>query len=179
MQSFVALLRGINVGGNNILPMKDLRALLSDLGCDDVATYIQSGNAVFRYAGDAAAISRDLSKAIESAFAFKPVILVLPAAAFAATAAENPYAAKAADPKHVHISFLSTPADGADLARMKELASDDEEFELTDRGFYLHAPQGIGRSKLAASSEKCLGVAATARNGRSVGKLLEMLEKLR
>ena len=76
MTTFVALLRGINVGGKNILPMQAFSELLTELGCIDVATYIQSGNAVFRYSGKPAELTDMISTAIESKFGFRPSVLV-------------------------------------------------------------------------------------------------------
>ena len=78
MRSFVALLRGINVGGNNILPMQNFRDILANLGCERVSTYIQSGNAVFTHSGDASPLSDTISAAIESAFGFRPSQIYLP-----------------------------------------------------------------------------------------------------
>lgn len=178
MQVFVALLRGINVGGNNILPMQDLRDLLAGLGCVDVATYIQSGNAVFRHSGGAAKMSISIADKIESNFSFRPAVMVIAAQLFADIAAANPYSDLADDPKQVHIAFLGAPAVSANLDRLQELASDGEEFILKDTAFYLYAPNGIGRSKLAAAVEKCLGVATTSRNARTVSKIGKLLDQL-
>ena len=173
----VALLRGINVGGKNILPMQDLREILGELGCESIATYIQSGNAVFKSKRKSVGIARSISKAIEKRFGFEPSVLVISAATFAAIAGANPYAAKAAEPKHVHTLFLAGPADDADLKRMHERKSSTEEFTLTDAAVYLHAPDGIARSKLANEMERHLGVSATGRNQRTVEKLLALFVK--
>ncbi len=178
MQVYVALLRGINVGGNNTLPMQDFRDLLAGLGCVDVATYIQSGNAVFRHSGSAAQLSASISDGIESDFGFRPAVMVIAARSFSVIAAANPYSDLADDPKQVHITFLESPAISANLARLEELASNGEEFILKDTAFYLYAPNGIGRSKLAAAVEKCLGVATTSRNARTVSKIGELLDRL-
>ena len=178
MASYVALLRGINVGGRNILPMKNFRDILEKLGCENVATYIQSGNAVFRNAAPGGALSESIAAAVEADFAFRPSVMIVEAADFAAIAAANPYADEDVDAKHVHISFLSEVAKGADQTRMAEIASNGEQFVLTDRAFYMLAPNGIGRSKLAAEVEKCLGVKATGRNWRTVGKIGELVTNL-
>ena len=175
MTAFVALLRGINVGGKNILPMKEFRALLTTLGCEDVATYIRSGNAVFTYAGDAAKLPESIASVIESAFEFRPSLMVLTENEFSAIAAANPFSAEVSELKYLHIWFMQEPADNANTARLDEIASVGERFLLTDSAFYLHAPKGIGRSRLASEVEKCLGVQATARNCRTVSKIREML----
>ena len=175
MSTFVALLRGINVGGKNILPMKEFRALLTKLGCEDVATYIQSGNAVFTYGGNSAKLPESIASAIESGFGFRPSIMVLAANEFNAIAAANPFSAEVSELKYLHIWFTQESAENANTERLDEIASAGERFLLTDSAFYLHAPNGIGRSKLASEVEKYLGVPATARNCRTVSKIGEML----
>ena len=176
MTAYVALLRGINVGGKNILPMKDFREILENLGCESVVTYIQSGNAVFRSSAAGGALSESIATAIDIDFGFRPSVMMVEAADFVAIAAANPYADADVEAKHVHISFLSKVAKSANLTRMAEIASNGEKFVLTDRAFYMLAPNGIGRSKLAAEVEKCLGVKATGRNWRTVGKIGELIE---
>ena len=174
----VALLRGINVGGKNILPMQDLREILGELGCESVATYIQSGNVVFESRQKGDGLARRIGKAIARHFDFEPSVLVISAAKFAAIANANPYVAKAAELKHVHTLFLAGPADDPDLKRMHERKTSTEEFTLADAALYFHAPDGIGRSKLASEMEKYLGVSATGRNQRTVEKLLAMLAEI-
>ena len=178
MTKFAALLRGINVGGRNILPMKDFREILETLGCENAATYIQSGNAVFHHDGEAADVSEAIADAIEAGFGFRPSVMVLTAEKFAEIAAANPYVDVAAEQKHVHIWFASEPLANPDKTRLEQLATADEDFTLTRRAFYLHAPNGIGRSKLAGGAEKCLGVPGTGRNVRTAGKIGEMLADL-
>jgi uncharacterized protein (DUF1697 family) len=172
---FVALLRGINVGGKNILPMEELRELLAKLGCGDVATYIQSGNAVFRYKGNAAELPDLIATAIDSRFGFRPSVMVLTAGEFDAVAKASPFAAEASELKFLHVWFVREPATSANTTRMRELESGGEKFLLTGSAVYLYAPDGIGRSKLAGGMEKCLGVPATARNWRTVCKIGEMV----
>jgi uncharacterized protein (DUF1697 family) len=170
----VLLLRGINVGGRNILPMAQLRRLLADLQLEDVATYIQSGNAVFSCPQDRAGkLALQIGTRIEEEFGFAVPAQVWPLEEFAAIAEGCPFAGDA-DPGRVLVHFLAEPATGADLDRLTGLQSASEAFQLTERAFYLHAPDGIGRSKLAAAAEKCLGVPATGRNLRTVDKLLAM-----
>lgn len=178
MTSFVILLRGINVGGKNILPMQDFRELLSVIGCSQVASYIQSGNAVCHYAGGAPELSDKIAAAIEAQFGFRPAVLVLPSSDFLAIAAANPYAAEGIEPKFLHISFLKTRPRQPDNERLKSIVANGERYVLSDMAFYLHAPNGIGRSKLAKDAEKCLGVPATGRNSRTVSKICEMLGDL-
>lgn len=175
MHIWIVLLRGINVGGKNILPMKDLRDLLTTCGFEGVSTYIQSGNCVFRSPhSDSGMIGNIISDAIEGEFGFRPVSLVLSAEILDVISAENPYADAEDALKTVHLYILSKPADEANMDALEAARTGNEAFELTSNAFYLHAPDGIGRSKLAANVERHLGVPATARNLRSVQKIIEL-----
>ncbi|MGD9634932.1 MAG: DUF1697 domain-containing protein [Pirellulales bacterium] len=175
MPTYVALLRGINVGGKGTLPMKELTAILESLGCSNVRTYIQSGNAVFQHKpADAAKLASKLSAAIDKARGFAPQVVVLEAKQLDKIAKANPFPEAEAEPKSLHVWFPSAKAAEADTKAIAALQSKSERFKITANAFYLHAPDGIGRSKLAASVERHLGVAATARNWRTVCALLEI-----
>lgn len=171
----VALLRGINVGGKNSLPMAELRLMLGRLGACSVATYIQSGNVAFTGTIPADAIAG----AVEAGKGFRPHVLCLPLAEYQAVMVANPFAdAAAADGKAVHVWFL----DGAPHAlgdATLSLAKKTEDVAVAGHAAYLLAPDGIGRSKLAARLEAALGVPATARNWTSVCKIADMAEGLR
>jgi len=175
MTRFVALFRGINVGGKHIVPMAELRDIFGTLGCENVRTYIQSGNAVFSSDATADEVSASLRTEIGKRFGFEPQVLVLTAGRFNDIAAGNPYADVDAEPKSVHVAFLTADPVDPDLEALDELRSGGEHFELRDGAFYLHAPDGIGRSKLAAKLDRCLGVATTGRNWRTVTKLIELI----
>lgn len=175
MKTYVALLRGINVGGHNKLPMAELRTLLQALGCEHVQTYIQSGNVVLRSAATAAALARDISRAIHEHHGFEPHVLVLERSDLTAAMDNNPFSGHAEDPKSVHFGFLDSVPPNPDLDGLNAIRAPNERFELKDRVFYLHAPDGIGRSKLAARSEALLGVPMTDRNLRTMSKIVTML----
>lgn len=174
MQTYIALLRGINVGGSGKLPMADLRALLTELGAEDVGTYIQSGNAVFRHRASARTLTPKIRKAIATAHGFEPATLLITAEELQSIADTNPFPKAIAEPKTLHLFLLEQSPSSPNLDRLTELAAPDERFELQGRAFYLHAPSGMARSKLAAQAEKHLGVATTARNWRTIAKLLDM-----
>lgn len=178
MATYVALLRGINVGGNNRLPMASFRELLSDAGCGAVATYIQSGNAVFRYDGDVGCLRDHVADAIKKDFGFRPSVVLIAAADFVQVVDDNPYADVVVDPKHLVVWFCEPTADDPDSESIRELAAVDESYTVSSSVFYLHAPSGTGRSKLASKVERCLGVPSTARNWRTVLKLEAMLADL-
>jgi uncharacterized protein (DUF1697 family) len=171
---FVALFRGINVGGKHILPMQALREILAACGCEDVHTYIQSGNAVFSSAVAASELAANIKHAIEERFGFAPQVWLLTVERFMAIAAANPFADAEANPKCLHIAFLTETPAAADLDALNNLKVESECFSLQDDAFYLYAPDGIGRSRLAAKVDRYLGVATTARNWRTVCKIIEL-----
>jgi uncharacterized protein (DUF1697 family) len=178
MQTWIVLLRGINVGGNNIIKMADLRKLLEGLGYQNVKTYIQSGNVVLQSdAASAVDVSSQIEAAIEDRFGFRPRIYVMGLDDFEAIHEANPYRNEGEqNPKSVHYFLLmeSEKAPAKNLPSLEELKAEDESYFQTDRCFYLHAPNGIGRSKLADKVDRSLGKSTTARNYKTVLKLLEM-----
>ncbi len=175
MNTWIALLRGINVGGSNILPMKDLVATLERLGLANVKTYIQSGNAVFQSPETkSSALAEQITAAIFKKHDLKPRVLVLSRKELEQAATNNPFPEAETEPKTLHLFFLAEPPRDPDLKALNTIKSDSERFVLDKKIFYLHAPEGIGRSKLATQAEKHIGVETTARNWRSVVKILEM-----
>jgi uncharacterized protein (DUF1697 family) len=171
---YVALLCGINVGGKHSLPMQDLRDMLAALGCEDTKTYIQSGNAVFRSDDECGLLSSKIEAVVAEKFGFAPKVLLLTIDEYQSILAANPFPNAVDDPKSLHVSFLSETPINPDLDSLATLKSSTEKFKLLEYAFYLHAPDGIGRSKLAAKVEKCLGVQATGRNWRTASKLAEL-----
>ena len=174
MTIHVALFRGINVGGKHILPMQDLRDLLAELGCEDIQTYIQSGNAVFSASADPISLSAQITSIIEERFGFAPQVLLVTVERFAAIASANPHPEAEAIPKFLHVWFLTEKASNPDIDAMNSIKSENERFTLTDDALYLHSPDGIGRSRLAGKVDQHLGVSTTARNWRTVRKLLDL-----
>jgi len=174
-QTYIALLRGINVGGRNRLPMDDLVEAMQDLGAENVRTYIQSGNAAFEYAGNLpGGFSARLAEVIELRKGFAPQVLVLTLDRLEHSAVRNPFPEAEDKPKSLHVFFLAFKPPDPDMQALEEARAESESFRLEGAVFYLHAPDGIGRSRLAAGVERALGVSATARNWRSVQKILEM-----
>jgi len=175
----VALLRGINVGGKHSVPMQDLRGILGELECRGVKTYIQSGNAVFNSSADAHALQTQISSAIEQKFGFAPLVHILTIENYQAILDANPFPDAVNEPQTIHVGFLTEPAIEPDIDAIEYLKSPTEDYRLVEGAFYLHAPDGIGRSKLAAKVDKCLGVATTGRNWRSATKLAELANSLK
>lgn len=175
----VIFLRGINVGGANIIKMDELKDILKALGLEDVKTYIQSGNIVCRCKKkNASALAKDISKAIEEEKGFAPHAYVLSLQELEKVANDNPFKAGESDSKSLHLSFLDSAPANPDLKSLGAIKSKTEQFKLVRNVFYLYAPDGIGRSKLAGQVEKLLGVSATGRNWRTVTKMIELANEL-
>ena len=178
MNTFIALLRGINVGGNNILPMRNLVELLEGLGLSHVKTYIQSGNALFQSENkNTIELSHKISTAIGKSHGFRPQVLLFEMKDFQDAITSNPFPEGESEPKTLHLFFLDAPPKNPDLETLKSLKTNSEQFMLMNNVFYLHAPDGIGRSKLASNVEKALGVGVTARNWRTVRKIMALAKQ--
>ena len=173
MKTYIALFRGINVGGRHILPMKELVALLEELGCRNVKTYIQSGNAVFEsQAKNASQLSKMIGAEIKKRRGFEPFVLLLSREEMEKAIANNPFPAGEENPKALHVGFLTSTPKSPDLKTLEGLRASSEHYSLIENIFYLYAPEGIGRSKLAANTERLLGVPMTDRNWGTVRKIM-------
>jgi uncharacterized protein (DUF1697 family) len=179
MRTYIMLLRGINVGGKSILRMNELKSLLEKLDLKSVKTYIQSGNVVFQTTEEnASRLPGRISAEIKKSHDFEPQVLLLKIEEMEEAVESNPFPEAVSEPKTLHLSFLNaTPVD-PDLKTLESLKRESERFELKGKVFYLHAPDGIGRSKLAAKVERSLGVPMTGRNWRTVSKILAMAKEL-
>lgn len=175
MNTYIALLRGINVGGKNILKMKDLVALLEELGAKQVKTYIQSGNVVFQSMEEPSQLSEKISQVIQQRFGFAPQVLLLSQTEFEKAISNNPFSQAESLPKTLHLGFMVHKPQNPQLHELEQLKSSGEEFLLKGKVFYLHAPEGIGRSKLVEKIEKHLGVPMTMRNWNTISKLQIMV----
>jgi uncharacterized protein (DUF1697 family) len=176
MKTYVALLRGINILGKGTLPMKELVAILEAIGGRNVATYIQSGNAVFQHRdGDTAKLAGKVGAAVAKQRGFRPHVLVLEAKALERAVAKNPFPEAADDHRSLHLFFLDAKPAKAKVAALAPLLAMSERFEVRGMVLYLHTPDGFGRSKFAANVERKLGVPMTARNWRTVSTLMAMV----
>lgn len=176
--TYAALLRGINVGGSRKVPMADLRALMEGLGHDGVRSHLQSGQAVFTSDhGDEESLAAELTGAIEKRFGFPVDVIVRDHAYLKAIAEDCPFPAAELEGKQLHVTYFSSPVAPDRFAEIDQSAYLPEEFRLGDRALYLYAPDGLGRSKLAAHLSKPRlnkGLIATSRNWNTVVKLVEM-----
>lgn len=176
MASWVALLRGVG-GGIRPLPMRELTAALEDIGLKDVRTYIQSGNVVFSSARSAARLAVEIERCIEKKFGFHSNTFVLSVPELQRAAKGNPFPQADEKPQTLHLFFLAKPARAAQLDAMNEIKTKSEQFVLKSKVFYFYTPDGFGISKLGAKAERLLGVDTTARNWRTVGKVLELAKE--
>lgn len=176
MHTYIALFRGINVGGKSSVPMKTLVAVFEALEAKSVKTYIQSGNVVFQHRqADAASLSERVSAHVLERCGFRPQVLIIRGSEIEAAIRNNPFPEAVSNPSSLHVGFLASAPQAPDLEKLGSLKKNNERFQLVGNIFYLHAPDGVGRSKLASSSEKLLGVPMTDRNWNTVSNLKEMV----
>lgn len=175
MPTYVALLRGINLGGNR-LSMKDLAAAMEELGCARVRTYIQSGNVVFDApASVARSLAQKLEEDIQRRWKLKVPIVLRTAAELAKVAKDNPFLKAGAAPGECHVMFLADRPPAKDVAALDPERSPGDAFQVLGREIYLRLPNGMARTKLTnAYFDSKLRTVSTARNWRTVLKLLEM-----
>lgn len=183
MPRYLALLRGINVGGHNKVAMADLRDLATALGLADATTYIQSGNLLFGCAeADTAGLADMLESEIASRLGVRPAVVVLSRGDLKQVIADNPYTGET-NPKCLHAVFRrdefgpdGIAAVAAAVQRARDTGSRDDA-TIIGRTLFLHTPDGFGRSELAARLSSAKAQAAgTARNWATVTKLMGMLD---
>ena len=179
MPAWVALLRGVNVGGHRRIAMEDLRAVAAAAGFARPRTYLQSGNLVFGADIDAeAAIDDKLSSAIAARFGFEVTVTARKQQRWEALVARNPFPEATGTPRSLHVFVTRERPPASAATRLAQLPRDDERFVLIGRTLYLHAPCGIGRSRFAASVERALGIPATARNWATISALAVLASDL-
>ncbi len=175
MTKFVAFLRGINVGGNRKVPMADLRQICAaKTAGTGVRSYIASGNLVFEAEGAPEEHAVAIKDGIEEAFGFDVPVLVLDEAAMKAVLDGCPFPRDAGKLVHAYLCYDDPELD---LDGVDALRAPTEQVAVLGRTVWLHAPDGIGRSKLAAKVERLIGVDATARNLNTVIKMVSMLDE--
>jgi uncharacterized protein (DUF1697 family) len=174
MGTYVAFLRGINLGPTNKISMPALRELATDLGYTDVRTYINSGNLIFGSTKTAATLEREISDAIKTTIGHKIDVAVRTPAQLKKVLANNPY--PDGNPSQVTVAFL-TRASGPDAKeRVAAIAKDYEPFTFAGKEVYVHYSHGLGTSKLAERFSSIIGVSATVRNIRTVEKVIALCD---
>jgi len=175
------MLRGVNLGGQKILKMEALRALYESLRFDDVATFIQSGNIVFRTKErDLSKICKRIGGGIEKNFGFRPEVILRTTEEMRGVIARNPFAArKEIEPSKLLVWFLPAAPDAEARKKLQMVKIQQEELRLEERELYIYFPDGQGRSKLSLPAvDRALKVLGTGRNWNTVQKLMDMAEKL-
>lgn len=172
----VALLRGINVGGKNRVAMRDLVALFESLGCTGVRTYIQSGNLVYRAS---AALRKGLgaraSEAIERELGLRVPVVTRGAKELAKVLERNPFLARGADEKALHVVFLRERPKPTNVKALDPDRSPPDEFAVDGSEVFLHCPNGMARTKLTSQYlDSRLDTIGTARNWATVKQLVEL-----
>jgi uncharacterized protein (DUF1697 family) len=176
METFIALLRGINVGGHNKIPMAELRSLCVNLGWGDVQSYIQSGNLIFKAGRGAVHLETELEEAIDGLFGLSIPVIVRAAADWSAYMASNPFPNEAErEPNLVMLALSKAPPTEDAAQKLQERAADGERIAQVGDALWLHYPQGSGRTKLSPSLlDRLVGSPVTTRNWRTVLKLDEL-----
>ncbi|HTZ87582.1 MAG TPA: DUF1697 domain-containing protein [Solirubrobacteraceae bacterium] len=171
----IVLLRGVNVGGRNKLPMPALREALTAAGMQDVVTYVQSGNVVLSSDAKPDALARECGRVIEESFDLRVGVVVRTRAELAKVVKLDPLGEIADQDKLYQVSFCASKPNARAIAKLAERATGGEQLIARGREIYAWFPNGVGRSKLAAQlSKQDLGVLATARNWTTVNKLLAL-----
>ena len=180
MKAMICLLRGVNVGGHNIIKMDQLRTLCEALGGSKVQTYVQSGNVVLQTSErDPVKLGAKIEGAIENKHGFRPDVVVRTAAEMREVIARNPFAKrKGIEPNKLIVTFLATEPTFESRTAVLALKPDPEEIRMNGREIYVYFPNGMGRSRLTPLLSRALKNRGTARNWLTVCALLEMAEKL-
>ncbi len=180
MPTYIAMLRGINVSGHNIVKMERLRASFESLKLHDVRTYVQSGNVIFRATGGSATrLSQRVHEVMQRDFGFTVPLLLRSVDELNAVMKSNPFLKRRSiDPARLHVTFLSDAPQKADLKGLAALPAGPDEYHLAKREIYLYCPEGYGRTKLSNTAlERVLSVVATTRNWKTAGTLLDMAQR--
>lgn len=179
MESKIALLRGINVGGHRKVRMADLRIYLAGMGYQEVQTYIQSGNVLFKSEKSSQVLEAEIEALLQAKFGFGAATLVLCRAEWEAIHAENPFLPEKEDEIiRLSVTILSEAPAPEALAALDASQYLPDSFEVRGRAVYLYHPNGYGRTKLVHTFfEKAFGTSATNRNWKTVRKLLSMVEE--
>jgi uncharacterized protein (DUF1697 family) len=173
----VALLRGINVGGRNTLPMKDLVKIFGDAGGTSARTYIQSGNVIFDAPAGAPGVGDKVAAAIAKRFGFRIPVILRTSQQLLDIIRSNPFLPEVEDPRWLHVYFLADPPAARAIAGLDPARSAPDVFQVRGQEIYLHLPNGMGRSKLSnAYFDSKLSTISTARNWATILKLSEMME---
>jgi uncharacterized protein (DUF1697 family) len=179
MPIYIAMLRGINVGGHKRIKMEQLRRSFEALGFEQVKTYIQSGNVVFKSTKlPAVALSKKIEEKILSEFGFPVSIIARSADEMSKMIANNPFLKeRGIDQEKLHVMFLSDAPAPAALKKLVDLSAPPDQLRYSDREIYFYLPNGVSGSVLMKSPvDRVLSVVTTTRNWRTVNSLHQMCQ---
>ena len=173
--SYVAFLRGINLGPTNKISMPELRTMAEGLGYTEVATYINSGNLIFDSTKKPATLEREIAAAIKDSFGLRIDVAVRTPAQLKKILADNPY--PDGKPSQVTVAFLTKAAPPSAQEKVAAMATEAEPFTFAGQDVYVHYSNGIGTSKLAEKFSSVIGVSSTVRNLNTVTKIIALCDK--
>ena len=178
LASHLALLRGINVGGKNKLPMTDLREMFVAVGCREVRTYIQSGNVIFQADADVlASLPSAVAALIAERTGYRVPVVIRSAEQLAAVIHDNPVRAVGAAEETLHVLFLADRPSAAGIAALDPDRCPPDAFVVQGQEIYLRLPNGMARTKLTNDYfDSRLSTVSTARNWRTVTTLLDLMK---
>jgi uncharacterized protein (DUF1697 family) len=174
----LALLRGINVGGKNKLPMRDLAGMFEEAGCENVRTFIQSGNVIF---SATASVSKHLAgvvaSRIQERFGYQVPVILRTARQLRDVVSNNPFLKAGSAAETLHVMFLADTPSQAKIGALDPNRSSPNAFVVRGQDIYLWLPNGVADSKLTnAWFDSKLSTVSTSRNWRTVTKLLAMMD---
>lgn len=178
METKIAVLRGINVGGKRKLPMGDLKSMLMELGYTAVTTYIQSGNVLFKSDTDSTELEGKLEKSIKDKFNYDVPVVVRSVQELGVLINTNPFYTTNSDINKLHLTFLKEQPSAENKKLTESISSEPDKFSVTDKDTFIFCEGKYHQSKLTNNFfEKKLKVGATTRNWKTTLKLYELGEK--
>ena len=180
METFISILRGINVTGQRLVKMDALKQIYTDLGFHEVRTYVQSGNVIFMAEETGSGkLEQRISERIQQEFGYRVPVIVLNGKKLGRIIEKNPFTGdRGKDPKFMHVTFLVSPPVSPDYGSIESKKSGGEEIRFTDEAVYLYCPNGYGKSKLSNNLlESRLGVTATTRNWKTTNQLMALANR--
>lgn len=176
MNKYIVLLRGINVGGRNKLPMAELRTLLSTNGYKNVATYIQSGNIILNSTESVEKTNEHIKTLIKQQFDYEIPVVTLTTEDLKKCFTENPYLKIEYNIKNLHVTFLKDIPENDLVTDLNTNSSNNDSYTISGKSIYLHTPDGYQKTKFSNTQfEKKLNTQATTRNWRTTTKLYELI----
>jgi len=181
MATYISLLKGINVGGNNLIKMVDLRKSYENLGFQNIRTYVQSGNVIFTIKEtDSKELEQKISLQIKKDFGLEIPVIALTPDKLKQVIQSNPFLKEPdKEPDFFYVSFLNARPNLSEKKAIEDKIQNSEEIAFTDSTVYLYCPDGYGKTKLTNSIlEKTLKVGATTRNWKTTNELLKIAREI-